>query len=88
MLVCGVFLMVVLLALPFVRRIDDRLCQLVQVHLFLILLMGAVLETVEFEVGSKEDIFGSVVLILVLCVLIIVSMYNGAIFARRWYVLV
>jgi hypothetical protein len=84
MVVCGIFLMVVLLASPFIRRIDDRLCQLVQIHLFLILLMGAVLETVSFEAGSKEDIFGSVVLILVLCVLIIVSIYHGAIFARRW----
>ena len=58
LLCSGAYLVSILLADPFVRTMDDRLCCLVQVHLFLILLLGFSLQQVEFERGSLEDVLG------------------------------
>jgi hypothetical protein len=40
-----------------VRRIDDRMALTVQVHVFLILLIGLVLRQSDFVLGSTEDVF-------------------------------
>ncbi len=70
---------------PYIRRIDDRLAQFIQVQLCCILLMGSTLQHVTFERYSKEDALGSAVLLIILFALIILLIYHGAIFARNWY---
>ncbi len=85
MVVCVVFLWVVLLTGPYIRRIDDRMCQVVQTHLFLILLMGYVLQNTPYVVGSAEDLLGSVIMLIVLFALIVLLLYHGGIFARNWF---
>jgi hypothetical protein len=69
---CSVaYLVALLVAEPFVRRMDDRMCCVVYIHLFLILLVGHVLQQAPFIIGSSEDILGSVFLFLVLSILLI-----------------
>ncbi len=67
------------------RATDDRLCLLVQIHLFLVLLMAFVLRHVGFVAGSAEDVLGAVVLLLTVCGLLCLVVYHGVMFARRWY---
>ncbi len=79
------YLWIILLVGPYIRRIDDRLAQFIQVQLCCILLMGSTLQHVEFERYSKEDALGSAVLLVILFALVILLLYHGILFARNWY---
>jgi hypothetical protein len=83
--ICTVYLWIILLLHPYIRRIDDRLASFIQVQLYCILLMGSTLQNVQFVRNSKEDTLGSVVLLFVLFALIIILLYNGAVFARNFF---
>jgi hypothetical protein len=52
------YLVSLLLAEPFVRAMDDRLCCVVQIHLFLILLIGYTLQQSTFQRNATEDVLG------------------------------
>ncbi len=84
-MICGLYLMIVLLAGPFIRQIDDRMCLVVQTHLFLILLMGFVLGNITYSVGSTEDVLASIIMLIVLFALLTLLLYHGMIFLRKWY---
>ncbi len=64
---------------------DDILCSISQVHLFLILLCGLVLQTVGFEIGSVNDVLASVIMFVVLFGLITLLIINTVIFVRSLF---
>ncbi len=83
--IIGVYMGVIWILGPYVRRIDDRLSLFIQAQLYLILLMGATLQRVEFIPESKEDVLGSTILLIVLFALVGLLLYHGTVFVRDWY---
>jgi len=81
----ALYFLCLVLADPYVRRVDDRINLLAQCQLTLILTLGWLLQNVTFEVGSAIDIIASVVLFLVLSVLVFVLGLHAFIFIRTWW---
>jgi len=75
---------VILFAKPYVRAYDDRLHLYANCHLFLIMLMALTLQNVAFEVGSTTDVLASLILLVVLGLLILILLYNGYVFVRKF----
>jgi hypothetical protein len=81
---CILTLIGLLLAAPYVRRIDDRMALIVQVHLFLILLVGLVLQQTDYVLGSSEDLFASILMFIVLAALVLIAVYHLVVFIRKY----
>ncbi len=79
----GVYMALLLTAMPYLRRIDDRLCATSQVYLLLILLCGLVLQQNQFRADSVEDIAGSIILLVVVAALALLLLYHLFVFVRK-----
>ncbi len=79
----GTYLAILFIAMPYLRRIDDRLCAMSQVYLLLILLCGLVLQQNEFRADSVEDVAGSAILLIVVAALALLILYHLFVFVRK-----
>jgi len=75
---------VILFSKPYVRAYDDRLHLYANIHLFLIMLMALTLQNTEFIVGSTTDVLASLILLVVLGLLILILLFNGYVFVRKF----
>jgi len=78
------YIFILLFAKPYVRRMDDHLHLLANIHLLLIMLMAQTLSAVSFVPGSATDVAASAVLLAVLGFLWLFMLYNGWVFVRKF----
>src|SRR6185437_5631927 len=66
------------------RKLDDLLAGVIQCHLFLLLLIGYVLQQTPFVPGSSEDVLASIILFIVLAALAVLLVLTAIVFVRRY----
>lgn len=86
MIVTGLYLLTVLLAAPYLRSRDDRLSQLVQTEILLLLLLGQVTATQGApEAGSLADVLLSAVLLAMALAVLLLFLFHSVLAGREYY---